>query len=392
MKDFGFNFLLVSRALRSVGVIFMALAAPLYLSGLGVGVVAIGVIYLGITAFNAALVLILGMLGDRIGFKPILLISESITAVSASVIGLDSGSIMLVALAMIAGDLGGTVGGLRGSFSPGSTALIANNWREDEDRIKKISRLTTVGSLFSILGSSLMILHGSLQGYVGSLQAFRILFLVSAGMLWLSFACLFFVGENVRVKKTTRLMKKSSFRYIARVIVANAMNGIGLGISIPLLPLWFALRFHAGTGEIGLLFTAANALTAAGAYTAGIIRNRFEMVRLAGYTRSMSGGVLMLMAFSPLLPIAAAFYLLRQLVMSLGAPARSAVMVRGVNAEDYGTATSFQGVANRLSQGSSGLSGYLMSISLPAPLFIGGLFQVAGGIAYAKLLGKPKRE
>ena len=116
------------------------------------------------------------------------------------------------------------------------------------------------------------------------------------------------------------------------------------------------------------------------------------MVRLAGYTRSMSGGVLILMAFSPLLPIAAAFYLLRQLVMSLGAPARSAVMVRGVNAEDYGTATSFQGVANRLSQGSSGLSGYLMSISLPAPLFVGGLFQVAGGIAYAKLLGKPKRE
>jgi MFS family permease len=375
-----------------VGVIFMALAAPLYLSGLGVGVVAIGVIYLGITAFNAALVLILGMLGDRIGFKPILLISEFITAVSASVIGLDSGSIMLIALAMIAGDLGGTVGGLRGSFSPGSTALIANNWREDEDRIKKISRLTTVGSLFSILGSSLMILHGSLQSYVGSLQAFRILFLVSAGMLWLSFASLFFVGENVRIKKTTRLMKKSSFRYIARVIVANAMNGIGLGISIPLLPLWFALRFHAGTGEIGLLFTAANALTAAGAYTAGIIRNRFEMVRLAGYTRSMSGGVLILMAFSPLLPIAAAFYLLRQLVMSLGAPARSAVMVRGVNAEDYGTATSFQGVANRLSQGSSGLSGYLMSISLPAPLFVGGLFQVAGGIAYAKLLGKPKRE
>ncbi|MFP3242749.1 hypothetical protein [Caldisphaera sp.] len=38
---------------------------------------------------------------------------------------------------------------------------------------------------------------------------------------------------------------------------------------------------------------------------------------------------------------------------------------------------------------SSGLSGYLMEIDLPIPLFIGGIFQAMSGILYMKLL---KRE
>ncbi len=390
MKDFGFRFLLASRALRSVGVIFMALAAPLYLAALGVSVINIGIIYMGIAVFNAALVLVLGMLGDRIGFKPILMIGEVITATSALVIGLEKSSIILIAVAMIVGDIGGMVGGLRGSFSPGSTALIANNWTEDDERVKRLSKITATASFFSIFGSALMILHGSLQNYVGSASAFRMLFLLSAALLWISLICIIFVSEKARAKKTTKIMKKSSFRHIAKVIAANVVNSAGLGIAIPLLPLWFALRFHAGTGEIGIVFTVANALTAVGTYTAGIIRKKFELAMLGGYTRSISGGILVLMAFSPLFPIAVVLFLVRQLIMSLGAPARLAVTVKGIHAEDYGTATSFQGVANRLAQGSSGFGGYLMSVSLPAPVFIGGLFQVFGGLTYAKLLGKGK--
>ena len=64
--------------------------------------------------------------------------------------------------------------------------------------------------------------------------------------------------------------------------------------------------------------------------------------------------------------------------------------LRGINNEDYGTASSVMGVANRLSQTSSGLSGYLMDVSLPAPVFIGGAAQLIGGILYFKLLSGKK--
>ena len=74
-----------------------------------------------------------------------------------------------------------------------------------------------------------------------------------------------------------------------------------------------------------------------------------------------------------------------------GSPSRTAVNVRGVDIEDYGTATSIQGVASRAGQLSSGLSGYLMEFALPLPIFIGGILQLASGIGYKLLFSKHKK-
>ncbi|TRM86637.1 MFS transporter, partial [Sulfolobus sp. A20-N-G8] len=64
--------------------------------------------------------------------------------------------------------------------------------------------------------------------------------------------------------------------------------------------------------------------------------------------------------------------------------------VRGVSAEDFGTASSIQGIATRLSQMSSGLSGYLLEYALPLPLEVGGVLQAIGGYVYMKLLSTTK--
>ena len=55
MKDeMGFGFLLYSRIFRSVAIIFMTLASPLYLSLAGFRVQEIGLVYLGLMLFNSA--------------------------------------------------------------------------------------------------------------------------------------------------------------------------------------------------------------------------------------------------------------------------------------------------------------------------------------------------
>ena len=51
----------------------------------------------------------------------------------------------LIYLSVIGGIAGGP-GGMRGAFSPGSTALVAKNWKEPSDRVKKLGLMTTVGS------------------------------------------------------------------------------------------------------------------------------------------------------------------------------------------------------------------------------------------------------
>ncbi|MCL4375693.1 MFS transporter, partial [Candidatus Marsarchaeota archaeon] len=84
--------------------------------------------------------------------------------------------------------------------------------------------------------------------------------------------------------------------------------------------------------------------------------------------------------------------LLRGVLAGFGSPSRTAMNVKGIDAEDYGAATSMQGTAARAGQLSSGLSGYLMDYYLPLPIFIGGILQMAGGVSYKILFGKRKRD
>ncbi|MGC8505816.1 MAG: MFS transporter, partial [Thermoplasmata archaeon] len=79
-------------------------------------------------------------------------------------------------------------------------------------------------------------------------------------------------------------------------------------------------------------------------------------------------------------------YAVRSGIAGLGTPMRSAISVRGIGSEDYGTASSIQGIATRGSQMTSGLSGYLMDAYFPAPLFLGGLLQVTGSFVYYRII------
>ncbi|MCL5100512.1 MAG: MFS transporter [Candidatus Marsarchaeota archaeon] len=389
MYKFGFQFMLISRATRSIGIIFMTLAAPLYLSAIGLSATVIGFVFFWVMIFNAALVMGLGALGDRIGYKPILLIGE-ILPMAASALMAFTGNVVFIMLAVIFGGIGGTSGGMRGSFSPGTTALIANNWRDDKERLDKLSKITSIAALFSIFGSLMLVFHGPLQNVIGSIAAFKLLFLVSAIAMFISFVSLIFVRENKRPKKTTKLMKKSSISYMKKVIFANTFNSIGIGVFMPLLPLWLVIMYHANTAQVGALFTIAYLFTSLGSYLGGKVRFKLPLASIGGDTRIISGILVLGMAASPFLLITAILYSIRQFVIAFGAPIRSAVNVKGVNHEDYGTASSLQGVANRAAQASSGISGYLMDSFIIAPPILCGILQIIGGVAYTKLLKKNK--
>ncbi|MGC8680118.1 MAG: MFS transporter, partial [Candidatus Micrarchaeia archaeon] len=74
--------------------------------------------------------------------------------------------------------------------------------------------------------------------------------------------------------------------------------------------------------------------------------------------------------------------------VAFGSPSRTTINVKGIDSEDYGAATSVQGIAGRIAQMSSGASGYLMDLALPLPIFIGALFQIASSISYKVLFKK----
>jgi MFS family permease len=379
-EDYGYTFLLLSRVLRSVGIIYITLSSSLYLSAIGVKPEIIGIIFLGAIGFSSALNLALGMIGDRTGYKKVLIFVEILASISSILLALSINQILIFA-ALIIGGVGGAAGGIRGVFSPGLTALVASNWNDEKERVRRLSFLMSASSLSGIGGSILL----SLRSYISnSVDGYRMLYFISFVLLLASAISLLFCKEVTRPKKTSKVMKKSSMKFISKVVVSNSITGFGLGIAIPLLPLWYNLAFHANSFEIGLIFTISYLTTAIGSLLSNKIR--FDPLKVASITRILNGVFLIAMALSPWLPLAAGLYIARGLNAGVGAPNRSAVNVRGVSAEDFGTASSFQGLATRLSQMSSAISGYLLDVSYSLPLEIGGLLQTVGGYLYMKLL------
>ncbi len=408
MKDeMGFGFLLYSRIFRSVAIIFMTLASPLYLSLAGFRVQEIGLVYLGLMLFNSAFSLLIGALGDRMGYRRMLIVAEVPALAGAAIICL-SGNNLAIAVAVIVGGIGGLAGGIRGAFSPGLTALTARNYTDDKSRITKLSMLTMVSSFASVGGALLLVAQSYVAVSIGNaVMAYRLLFGFSAVLMLLSMASVALVKEAERPVKSTRIMRKDSFRYMMRIVVVRIINGAGLGLAMPLLPLVFSIAFGLSPSEsafyIGLVYIPSYLATGLGARIAGGKRAEKDSVSIAFQTRAASGilmaamGAVVLAGHAyrnygiELLGLVTVLYSARALVAGMGSPAVTALNVKGIHNEDYGTASSVQGVAGSLAQTSTGASGYLMDYFLPLPLFLGGLLQVIGGIAYLGILGRRGR-
>jgi hypothetical protein len=94
-------------------------------------------------------------------------------------------------------------------------------------------------------------------------------------------------------------MKRSSLKYISKIIVVNSFSGVGLGLALPLLPLWLELMYHANTFQIGILFGASYILTAIGSYAASKLSYKYDALNVASVTRGLNGALLIAMALSP---------------------------------------------------------------------------------------------
>jgi MFS family permease len=390
-EDFGFKYLLISRIFRSIGLIFVTISSPLYLKALGYSPLLIGLVFSAVVGFTAILSLSLGFLGDRKGYKKSLIIAEGISTLGVLLLVITpTSSFALLSTSLILAGITGSATGMRGLFSPGLTALVATNWKEDFERVRKMGLLSSVASLSSIGGSLMLTFMDYLP--FGKIGNYKFLFFISSIFLILSFISLLFVKENRekrRIKKE-KIMKKSSLKYVSKVILSNSIGAVGIGMSIPLLSLWFSLFYHATDSEIGEIFTLNYIFTSLGSFLATRIKG--NILRLASFTRIMNGVFLITMALSPYLFLAGIMYILRGLNAGFGAPNRTALNIKGISPEDYGTASSLQGLATRFSQMSSSIGGYLMEIDLPLPLEIGGLLQAISGIIYLKLFRKDVEE
>lgn len=390
MVERRFKFLLVSRAMRSAALIFVTLSTPLYLLELKFDIVSIGLIYLFVSLTTVLISLGIGMLGDRVGFKRALIIGE-IPAIFLTAALTFSTNIYVILAGIIISGTTGSAGAMRGAMSPGMNAYIATNWSDNANRVRRMALITSIASFFSIIGSLMLYSHGFLIQQYGPVDSFRVLYGVSLVLVGFSMASLFMLKEKPVMKKREAVMKRSSGKYVLKVAISNAVNGSGIGLAVVLLPAWYELRFGLSASQVGLAFLGSYVGSAIG----GLLASRMTIsagagstLNVAWVTRVVQGALLVVMALSPFVILAVLLYSGRSLLAGFGMPSRNAVNVSGIQEGDFGAGTSLQGVSMRVSQGFSGLSGYLMDIDLPFPVVLGGILQAASGVVYYKLMRK----
>ncbi len=421
-----FKYLLASRTMRSVAISFTTSALPLYLLYvLGQSLVEVGATYFLIIIFTAFTYFLFGMLGDRVGYKNTMIIAEilplaGLTGLAISTFFTSNPSFMLL-IVLISAILAGinTVGGMRGGFSAGQQAFIANNWRKEDERVQKLAKVFTVAAVGSIVGSLLLAFQGiitvMLRPYVAAeLQAFvitfRYMFVVAAALLLFSMTSLFFLKEAPKKeKKKTLLIKRESSPQVFRVVASQIVTGFGLGLAIPILPAMiakaYALDATVASQFIGYMFGVSYILIAITSFymSKGVYKRNMNTVKLAGVVRAAQGILIILIAlvisagthfpygtYFGLLVIGI-FYSGYALFVGVGAPLRSAINMGGINSQDYGTASAIIGVAGELPQASVGIAG-LLSEAFPQflgfPMLVGGALVSVGGAVYSRLLKK----
>lgn len=115
-----------------------------------------------------------------------------------------------------------------------------------------------------------------------------------------------------------QLKKRGSFYF--KITIANFLVGLGAGLIIPFLNLYFSDRFHQGADSIGMFYFFVSFSMLAGSLAGPIMARKFGLVRAVVITQLISIPFMFILSYSYFLPLVVGAFILRAGFMNLGVP------------------------------------------------------------------------
>ncbi|RME46753.1 MAG: MFS transporter, partial [Deltaproteobacteria bacterium] len=240
------KFLLGSLIAHSVPTGIFLFVLPPYFAQVGRSSVEIGLLFTVSSLSSSFLFMPLGMIADRIGRKPVLIVGSLLPAFS-SVIFLSTADLSLLMVAAFLGGIG--LGGGMSAAAIGSTfdALLSEK-ASDGERTYVMSLAQASWTLSLGVGALLSGLPSRLQGMgvLDGVGAYRPLFYGAILLSLLSAALLHPIVERHGRAGGRRVhwLPRRSGRVVARLAVPFLLTGLGVGFIVQHLPLWFQLRYE----------------------------------------------------------------------------------------------------------------------------------------------------
>ena len=385
--------LMAARAARSLGQGALFAAFTLYLRVLGWSAPAIGATLSATLLLGAALTMVFGPASDRLGRKRFLLIYEALQAAAALLACITAWPPLLV-LAAIVGGFGRGAGGSAGPFGPLEQAWLAESLPA-RMRGPIFSLNAAIG--FTGMAAGALIAGGVhfLIGPMGKMLAYRPLFLISFAGSLTAFAFIGGLKEKRPVPQTglpaehqarrEHEERQEENRMLARLVIANALNGMGIGMIGPLIAYWFALRFQHGPGSIGPALAASFMLGGIGSVLVARLVKRQGLIRPVVFLRGIGVVLLLLVPLAPFFAESAVLFAIRTGFNQGTAGVRQALVV-GLTRHRKGLAASLQNVSIQIPRAIGPLiSAFMMHAGmLKTPFFIAAFLQLAYLALYAR--------
>ena len=227
-----------------------------------------------------------GLLADRIGRKPLLLMTAILSPLFLALDGLITSAPLLIAVNFIQGSVSA-------AYWVTNLPLLAESTTEKQ-RVGVLAMnsflLLGVGSLGNLLGGAIPeFIAGLLHVSAASTVPLRFGVLTAASFTFIFGLPLWFLQEPPRTKKATHQKDGTPIRserahwpvaLFLKLLLPDMIFVTGEGAVVMLIQLYFVLRFHLLPGPLGIIFTFSGFAGGIFALAAPLLVRRWSKLRL----------------------------------------------------------------------------------------------------------------
>ncbi len=227
---------------------------------------------------------------------------------------------------------------------------------------------------------------------LSKITAFRGALFVSAGLSLLSLIPFLLMATETKSKKRFDLKKQWNKKLLAerglllfRICLPFFILGMGAGLVIPFLNLYFLERFDLPASTIGLLFSLLQVFMLGGILLGPLLSKKFGMIKTVVGTQLSSIPFMLVLAFTYRLPLAVCSFLFRGALMNMSQPLFTNFAMVKVKEEEQTLTNALLMLSWSLSWAvSANLGGRLIKLySFTIPLLIAiGLYIVSSVLYY----------
>jgi MFS transporter, DHA1 family, tetracycline resistance protein len=319
-----------------------------------------------------------GRLSDRIGRKPVLIITITAVAVSYAALAFAPNIWAAFAIRFMTGIFAGNISTLQGAMA------------DITPPEKRAARMGIMGAAFSAGFTTGPAIGGLLAQPSRGALGFQLPLLVAAGFAVASaLAVVVFVRESRPAASAHRapqrsriegLKEASAHDVISRILAISFIVVVGFAGIEATYGLWTQARFGWGPRQIGLAFMGIGLL---GAFCQGYLSGR--LVRRYGEPRTLTGGLvlmgigLIVQWLSPVWPVAMAGFALVCIGQSICFPNLTALISQAAPPDRQGEMLGLNMSGMALARiGGPVLAGWLFTLSVGAPFAVAALMILPG--------------